>query len=613
MDLSKIFSWDGDFDSPTSNIDQKVRKTFKAGEIESVHISKMAQKRGLRTDCKSWKIMNGIYGRGDYNIAIGSGADYGYCELRNTLTGDTTVMLVKEIPGTNTTKKTLKFYGADYSPLGVSEDYKSTHRGSALFAALIAFRYNKDTELLNLIQSYRDVVVDDPDSPWFDDALQADNLAILLGRISNNLYYTAKDEYEIEPQVWRLRDSDIEQISAKKPKFSFGTPTIAKAEETVGDRGMFDLNPERKLTPEEEMRVPKIPDTYKWSNYQFALAQEIRDSQEFAEPTNVILLYGDSGSGKSQGVAGIAYLLNRPRVIFTADPDTDEFKLIGSTMPNTRKGENLDIDGICKQQGIPTFEDVAFDFEDSFEKLFGKKPTSADDPCDCYKEIAKRIKVAESDFTFVESPIIQALRNGWIVEIQEPTIIKRASVLVALNSMLDYTNELMLQTGEVISRHKEAVVIMTSNMDYEGCRALQQSVLSRINDIREIPTPDEDVLYERAKSNTGFKDKTILKLMAKIIVNIKDICRNEDITDGVCGTRELQSWAKKAMLFQKRRDDQYNKIERDVVMGAAFPTVINHVSQNPEDREKIITECFAREFTPDEIAAGRNYYATGLV
>ena len=612
FDRSNIFSFGGEFAGTGTKVDEKVKKTFKAGEIVTKYMDEVDKTRGLKSDTKSWKVLNGMYDRGDYKVALASGKDFGICELFNTITGYTSVVYAKEVD-TGSTRPTLQFSAADFSPLGTSEKYNTTHQGSALLAAFIALRYEKDDEVFNAVNEYKDLVNEDPNSSWYDDPARAEKIALVLGTVSNALFYTVKHKYDLPTFIAQLRQDEIEQIGRNVEKFNFGTPKIVKVNTLAGRKGLFDLNPERKLTPEEEKMVPIMPDNYQWSEYQFSLAQEIRDSQNFEEPTNVILLYGDAGSGKSKGARGIASLLKRPIVIWTADPDTDEFKLIGSTMPNTKKGNNLDMDTLCKEQGLPTFEDVAFDFERSFEILFGRKPTSVDDPCDCYKEIARRVKCSDSDFIFVESPIIKALRNGWVVEIQEPTIIKRSSVLVALNSMLDYTNELMLPTGETINRHKEAVVIMTSNMDYEGCRALQQSVLSRINDIREIPTPNADELFRRAQANTGFRDKTILTIMSQIIANINEICKNEDIRDGVCGTRELQSWAKKAMLFQKRRDNQFNKIEKEVAMGAAFPTVINHVSQNPEDREKIITSCFGVLFTPQEITAGRELYMAGLV
>lgn len=619
MEIADFFQFDGNFakekDGVLTKVDTKVRKSFPVNEINTVHMNEAEKKRGQRTDAKLYNILNGCYGKGEVIVSLASTASGGYAEVYNTISGNTQVAYIKEVNGT--TAKGLAVSACEYSPNGTSQPYSTGHKGTVLLAAFLALRLAKDTELSSSVNEYRDLVVEDPDSYLWDDATICSRVGKIFGEVTANLYYTMKHDYYLPSKINVLRQADIETIGSTITKVMMGEVKKATVKKTTkeGKKGLYDLNPSRKLTKEEEALVPVMPSSYKWEDWMFTLAQEIRDSQEFSEPTNVILLYGDSGSGKSQAVSAIASLLNRPRLIWTADPDADEFKLIGSTMPNTKKkGNKSDISSLCKAQGIPTFEDVVFDFETAYQKLFGKKPDAYADPVDCYKEIHKRVeRSADSDFVFVESQIIEAIRKGYLVEVQEISIIKRQSVVVALNSLLDYTNSLTLPTGETIQRHKEAVVFMTSNMNYEGCRALQQSVLSRINEIREITTPDADVLFQRAKANTGFKDKAALKKMSKLVYEINEYSKNEDISDGVCGLRELQNWCKKAMLFQKRRNDQWDDIENEVLCGSAFATIINHCSQNDEDRERIITACIGKVFNPNEIAAGRNYYQAGLV
>ncbi len=74
-------------------------------------------------------------------------------------------------------------------------------------------------------------------------------------------------------------------------------------------------------------------------------------------------------------------------------------------------------------------------------------------------------------------------------EIQEANIIKRASVLEALNPLLaggGKDNFIKLPTGEVITRHPDCVIAFTVNREYEGCNDLQEAVYSRINLIKQI-------------------------------------------------------------------------------------------------------------------------------
>lgn len=49
---------------------------------------------------------------------------------------------------------------------------------------------------------------------------------------------------------------------------------------------------------------------------------------------------------------------------------------------------------------------------------------------------------------------IKALKNGYLVEIQEPSTILQPGVLVGLNSLLEQSGTITLPTGEVILRHR---------------------------------------------------------------------------------------------------------------------------------------------------------------
>lgn len=73
-------------------------------------------------------------------------------------------------------------------------------------------------------------------------------------------------------------------------------------------------------------------------------------------------------------------------------------------------------------------------------------------------------------FTYVETDFIKALKNGYVIEIQEPTTIMQPGVMVGLNSLLEQEGSITLPTGEIINRHPDAVVVVTTNVSYEGCR-----------------------------------------------------------------------------------------------------------------------------------------------
>ena len=170
------------------------------------------------------------------------------------------------------------------------------------------------------------------------------------------------------------------------------------------------------------------------------------------------------------------------------------------------------------------------------------------------------------------------MRNGYVIEVQEPTVISNPGVLVGLNSLLDTCGAITLPTGERVTRHPDTVVVITTNVSYEGCRALNQSILSRMDFILDMEEPDQRTVVKRVLGITGCKDKDAVKQMAKIIQSIQETCRKNMIDDGCCGVRELISWVQSYMVCGD-------------ISEAARYTILPSVSADPENREMIQTSC----------------------
>ena len=163
------------------------------------------------------------------------------------------------------------------------------------------------------------------------------------------------------------------------------------------------------------------------------------------------------------------------------------------------------------------------------------------------------------------------------------TVIMQPGVLVGLNSLLDQCGGMMLPTGEKLVRHPDAVVVVTTNISYEGCRNLNQSFISRMNMIIDVDEPSLTVKIQRVKKITGCTDGDLVQRLAETADKIAEFCKEMQITDGVCGMRELISWVQSAMITE------------DASESSLF-TIIAAATSDPESRRDIISSCLEPVF-----------------
>ena len=212
-------------------------------------------------------------------------------------------------------------------------------------------------------------------------------------------------------------------------------------------------------------------------------------------------------------------------------------------------------------------------------------------------EKSKEMCADSKDFTYIEGGLIRAIRNGECFEVQEVGCVKRAGVVVGLNALLETGDHayITLPTGETIKKHKDCCIIFTSNRNYEGTNNLNQSVLSRMAIVKRLDTPEADVLVERCLKRTSFplSHKDYLERMARVIKDIEEYCKSQDITDGVCGFRELENWAMSVMIHSQMDGVE---ITDDLVSECGQDTVLNKVSQTDEFIEEVRIACFDKEF-----------------
>ena len=498
--------------------------------------------------------------------------------------------------------------------------------GAALFMAMFP-TLMEDDEFEEYFGKYRDAY-----DSGFTDMTQAIEYA---GYLCDNVYRRIKDEtshanvkvnLDAAGNLMRISHTHLdsgtyapkEVVAGEFTIFAkLGKPkTVGKAKKVIAQAdfvGKFTLSA-RKLNVQESLLVPKLPEWY-------IVPEEVLDICKHAQGTTGrpmqmrnFLLRGPAGTGKTMGAKAIAAGLGLPYMKYTCSAGTEIYDFIGQIFPDSEsKSGNSELDkereqlkkmggityaNVSKLMGLPDLEDMDYDPAGVYQMLTGVENLSATSQ-DCMSVVMERVtekvkalsKQNESDgnkgqsFSYIETDFIKALKYGYVVEIQEPTTIMQPGVLVGLNSLLEQEGSITLPTGEIIQRHPDAVVVVTTNVSYEGCRGMNQSIIDRMSLLRDIELPSQEVMAERAMSVTGETDEYKVSQMVQVIIDMADYCRKNSISDGNVGMRGLIDW----ILSSNITGDVYT---------SALYTVISKATSDEADREALISCVLEPIFAP---------------
>lgn len=395
-------------------------------------------------------------------------------------------------------------------------------------------------------------------------------------------------------------------------------PAVIKKAGTIVEHsdfvGQYALH-KRSLTPTEERLIPRLPEWY-------IIPQEVIDICRHAQATTGratqmrnLLLRGPAGTGKTMGAKAIAAGLHLPYVKYTCSAGTEIYDFVGQIFPDADASSTgnaqLDMEleqlksmggmnyaNVTKLMGLPDLDDMDYDPAGVYYALTGIENESAtsqecmaivmDKVTEKVRALSRRGEDSKSEgqsFTYVETDFIKALKHGYVVEIQEPTTIVQPGVLVGLNSLLEQEGSITLPTGEIIERHPDTVVVVTTNVSYEGCRGLNQSVIDRMSLVRDIELPTPEVMVQRAMSVTGATDEYQVSQMVQVVSDMADFCRKNSITDGSVGMRSLLDW----IVSSEITGDVYR---------SALCTIVSKATSDEDDREALISSVLEPIFAP---------------
>ena len=395
-----------------------------------------------------------------------------------------------------------------------------------------------------------------------------------------------------------------------------GPAQIYSVTETIDHadfEGQYVLN-KRTFTPQETMLIQKLPEWYIIPKEVVNICRHAKATTGKSMQMRNFLLRGPAGTGKTMGAKAIAAGLGLPYMKYTCSANTEIFDFVGMIFPDSEDSTGsaqLDAEretliqmgginyaNVSKLMKLPDLDDMDYDPAGVYMALTGVENAAATSQ-DCMsivldrvtekvRELSKTVKDKNSSgqtYRYVETDFVKALKHGYVIEIQEPSTIVQPGVLVGLNSLLEQSGSITLPTGEVIQRHPDAVVVVTTNTSYEGCRGMNQSVLDRMSLVRDVELPSPEVMAQRAMSVTGATDEYEVSKMVQVVNDLAEYCRKNSITDGSYGMRSLIDW----IISSEITGDVYE---------SALYTIISKATADELDREALISTVLEPIFAP---------------
>lgn len=365
-----------------------------------------------------------------------------------------------------------------------------------------------------------------------------------------------------------------------------GTPTTKASSFQKEDFVAKYVLSNRTLTARELAMVPTLPDWYIIPKEVVRVCEHAKVTTASSQPMRNFLFRGEASTGKTMGAQAIAAGLNLPYTLMTCSANTEITDLVGQFIPDTG---NFQSGSNCTE--LPKISDITMHPPSVYMMLTGEydEEKTEDDVLQKLIEIAVGNLVEKEEtpgqrIRYVDTPLVEAIRHGYVCELQEPSCIANPGVLVGLNSLLDNCQVITLPTGERVKRHPDTVIVVTTNSDYSGCRDMNQSVISRMDLIYDMEAPDLNTMVKRVMNVTGFTDEQEATKMAIVVRDVAERCRQTMITDGSCGMREFKSWVLSTMVTH----DPYE---------SALSTIISSASADPDNRAELISACLEPQYT----------------
>ena len=476
--------------------------------------------------------------------------------------------------------------------------------GSAMFFALmpIFLQVKEFADEYRILKSYKESGYADMESASRSAAILCDNIYRRIenaaGLTDAGIIVNVPASGNIQPfNALMLNKNEYSPTNVIAGNFEIFTPVSEpeKPKETAKNEdfaGKYALS-ERTFTEAEKQMIPTLANWYIIPPEVIAICRHAKMTTESTIKMRNFMLRGPSGTGKTEGAKAVAAGFGLPYVYITCSANTEITDLLGQILPDVQTGSDSQTEQSDICNALPTYEDIQMDPATAYCTLTGEyiENITAEE---VYGRIimilqnglssgSASLNSDKQGFRYIDTALVDAIRYGYICELQEPSIIANPGVLVGLNSLLDNCSTVTLPTGETIKRHPDTVILVTTNNDYQGCKKLNQSVISRMDLVFDVDEPDIETLAGRVMKITKCVDGTMVRRMAETVKEISKHCRQEMITDGCCGVRELIAWVQSYMISN-------NALE------SSRYTVLSAVSSDPENRDEIYKTCLQTQY-----------------
>lgn len=297
----------------------------------------------------------------------------------------------------------------------------------------------------------------------------------------------------------------------------------------------YNLTPDREFSIDESEILAENEETNKKYVLTPETSQYLDDYYDLCKAgmnPQSAAFYGPSGAGKSVAVKVVARELHRPYVSFKMRENSDEDSLRGSI---------------------------------------------------------KKVSGHDGEIEYEDTPIVKALKSGWVCEIQELSCCSNQGAETFFNPILDGTKTFEDATGRTFNVHPDALIIFTYNPSYCENNQVATSLLNRIDDCYRFEFPDRETAIDIFKKNTRCSDDYTLG-------KIYDICFNEANADSIVNyinneeleeelsIRQVCSWIKRYMNCRRYNNQENGWLE------AAEHTIIQSLGQREPDVQQSIRQ-----------------------